>query len=186
MRLGLSMTYSTRHRPLLDSFRGGNELMKIAEYYNYFRDYDPAVGRYLQSDPILGYGASPEFGPRFLRYLDNTFPQVLATYSYAVSSPLRFDDPTGLNPWDWIKCMCYTHRIGEGMKECEKECPKTAPIEDWMKFVRKYGKGPGLKNDPDIDCACTKAGDEVCSKWLSSCSSAPYGGWRGPRPSGGR
>ncbi|MCL4689023.1 MAG: hypothetical protein KJ007_10660, partial [Burkholderiales bacterium] len=36
MRLGLSMTYSTRHRPLLDSFRGGNELMKIAEYYNYF------------------------------------------------------------------------------------------------------------------------------------------------------
>src|SRR3970040_841886 len=25
---------------------------RVTEYYNYFRDYDPAIGRYLHSDPI--------------------------------------------------------------------------------------------------------------------------------------
>ena len=45
--------------------------------YNYFRDYDPATGRYLQSDPIgLGGGVS--------------------TYAYSGSKPLLYRDPFGL------------------------------------------------------------------------------------------
>lgn len=52
--------------------------MKIAEYYNYFRDYDPAIGRYVQSDPIgLGAGVN--------------------TYSYVFSNPLLLEDPYGLD-----------------------------------------------------------------------------------------
>jgi RHS repeat-associated protein len=47
--------------------------------YNYFRDYDPATGRYIESDPIgLTGGAS--------------------TYSYVGSRPLDQADPSGLNP----------------------------------------------------------------------------------------
>lgn len=45
--------------------------------YNYFRDYDPAVGRYPQSDP-MGLRAG------------------VNTYAYVDSSPLMFSDPSGL------------------------------------------------------------------------------------------
>lgn len=45
--------------------------------YNYFRDYDPSTGRYMESDPIgLGGGIS--------------------TYLYAVAAPASFSDPMGL------------------------------------------------------------------------------------------
>lgn len=47
--------------------------------YNYFRDYDPAIGRYIQSDPI-GLLAG------------------LNTYSYVNSNPLTLVDPRGETP----------------------------------------------------------------------------------------
>ncbi len=45
-------------------------------YYNYFRDYDPTTGRYIQSDPLGLYD-----GPN--------------TYSYAHGNPIVYSDPTG-------------------------------------------------------------------------------------------
>ncbi|WP_135607117.1 RHS repeat domain-containing protein, partial [Solemya velesiana gill symbiont] len=45
-------------------------------YYNYFRDYDPSTGRYIQSDPIGLEGG-------------------LNTYLYANANPQRFIDPQG-------------------------------------------------------------------------------------------
>jgi len=46
-------------------------------HYNYFRDYDPAIGRYVQSDPIGLLG-----GPN--------------TYPYALNDPLVLFDALGL------------------------------------------------------------------------------------------
>ena len=45
--------------------------------YNYFRDYEPGTGRYLESDPIGLFGG-------------------LSTYGYAFQEPLNFSDPLGL------------------------------------------------------------------------------------------
>ena len=49
-------------------------------HYNYFRDYEPATGRYVESDPVgLGGGVS--------------------TYGYVGGNPLAFVDPSGLVKW---------------------------------------------------------------------------------------
>jgi RHS repeat-associated protein len=49
-------------------------------FQNFHRDYDPAVGRYIESDPIGLAGGS------------------YSTYSYAGSDPLSNSDPSGLAP----------------------------------------------------------------------------------------
>jgi len=52
-------------------------LAELGLNYNYFRDYDPDIGRYLQSDPIGLAGG-------------------INTYVYANNNPLRYVDPSGL------------------------------------------------------------------------------------------
>jgi RHS repeat-associated protein len=51
----------------------------VGLHYNYFRDYDPAVGRYVESDPIGLKGG-------------------LDTYGYVGGDPLSLVDPLGLVP----------------------------------------------------------------------------------------
>ena len=66
-----SLTYNLR-------FSGQYSLSESGLYYNYFRDYDPQMGRYIESDPIGLRGGS------------------YATYSYVAGNPISRIDPLGL------------------------------------------------------------------------------------------
>jgi RHS repeat-associated protein len=60
-------------------------------HYNYFRDYDPSTGRYIESDPIgLGGG--------------------LNTFGYAYGNPLKYSDPKGLTPA--AAGLCFIPGVG--------------------------------------------------------------------------
>jgi RHS repeat-associated protein len=54
------------------------QLSPYAEHYNYFRDYDPVIGRYVESDPIGLRGG-------------------LNSFAYVENSPLLLLDRRGLD-----------------------------------------------------------------------------------------
>ncbi len=123
-------------------------------HYNYFRDYDPAVGRYVESDPIGLVGG-------------------IATYSYGLSNPAMEVDKQGLivsfgnffmkklQQWwsrcnskeeQWCKDLCVeTNRI---YVSCRARVIKVKEIWDGVevpKVVRKFP--PSCRcDDPETYC----------------------------------
>jgi RHS repeat-associated protein len=65
-------------------------------HYNYFRDYDPAVGRYVQSDPLSVREHAQEAIFRARTYQSR--PGNWSNFAYSLDNPLTYSDPTGLVP----------------------------------------------------------------------------------------
>jgi RHS repeat-associated protein len=80
--LGVTTKYNLR-------FPGQYYDMETGTYYNYFRDYDPLLGRYGQSDPIGLSGG-------------------INTYTYVKARPLMLIDPNGLTSVDLNKPAPWT------------------------------------------------------------------------------
>jgi RHS repeat-associated protein len=93
--------------------------------YNYFRDYDPQTGRYVQPDPL---GVIPTGVPTSTARLNHL-------YSYVDAAPLAHADPLGLVKWSGTvlyrgigpvtfdvytltsECRCgYKYRVGVSTK----------------------------------------------------------------------
>lgn len=113
-------------------------------HYNYYRDYDPAIGRYMQSDP-LGLLASRNL------------------YDYVGSNPLRDSDSRGLAPdsvcvanafWKNYQDMKAANTINaDKYFHCKSNCEGARCSKDAWKLCRDFSDGRewfdmNVKRDP--------------------------------------
>ncbi|HFB65733.1 MAG TPA: hypothetical protein ENJ60_09360 [Aeromonadales bacterium] len=106
-------------------------------HYNYFRDYDPEIGRYLESDPIgLEAGVS--------------------TYGYTLQNPINHTDPNGLttiagcaNPVNAPACAAAGIRGSRAVNTTIKVIPRIIASSD------------SEKCDDNDDDECKKLNEDV-------------------------
>jgi RHS repeat-associated protein len=119
--------------------------------YNYFRDYDAAIGRYVESDPIGLVGG-------------------LNTYAYANQNPGSEFDLFGLVPGAPIGIPRNCER--EDWKFCEEQCFPKRVVGCYLSLVRKLkrmrnGRLFWLYEKQSVNCNCED--DNICKREPAVC-----------------
>ena len=113
---------------------------ETGNHYNYFRDYDPKIGRYVESDPIGLEGG-------------------LNTYAYVAGRPLVFVDRYGLEGDGPSACRYYEERCKNS-----GECAGDSYACGAGKCCASFG------DNPSSNCTrrCLIDYDRTCSRYSGS------------------
>ena len=83
------------------TFTGHERDFSTGNDYMHARHYRSDIGRFQSMDPAFGNPAKPQ-----------------TRYAYVLGNPMRYSDPTGLGPWDWVRSLFNrddsVHDIGAG------------------------------------------------------------------------
>ena len=122
-------------------------------HHNGFRPYDPAIGRYLQADPV-GLAVSSN------------------QYGYVDSNPLSYIDPLGLAKTKtkgyWANCSQKDWEL------CEKECAprRVVSCKRWWYVATEIVGGEvvkGYKPAPQPSCNCEEDRN-ICERNPKTCA----------------
>jgi len=94
-------------------------------HYNYMRDYNPVVGRYIETDP-LNLGTIRLLFPTRTEPLETLFkvtPCSQNLFVYVVDNPVKLSDPDGLAAFGEI-LECHTYRFAP-----DSCCPSGGRLE---------------------------------------------------------
>jgi RHS repeat-associated protein len=149
----------TTPEPTLLRFPGQYADAETALNQNEFRDYDPTIGRYVESDPVGLAGG-------------------INTYSYAVNDPDSEVDPVGLQALPWSQALPWgllldllNNYLSKNpprvprMYACNARCPTvptTCPPAVCPEIVTGYGVAKSLADA--VKAARSDANDKVPPK----------------------
>jgi RHS repeat-associated protein len=146
---GVGFTYNPR-------FPGQYFDAETGLHYNYFRDYDPATGRYVESDPIgldgglntYGYGlANP------IKYTDS-----LALEVFVCGRPADLPFPMGMSNHEWL----LTDTAEAGMGRAGGGVPAQNGESDFFGVPVEVVDHTGQSTEENSHCDHVQNVDEDC------------------------
>lgn len=147
--------------------------MTFGSHYNYFRDYEPQTGRYIESDPIGLSGGISTYGYVTANPLSKFDPRGLFSFYSSCSQQQRVEITSAMV--DLMKDLTLKCAAG-AVSSCGSQCEACEDYKDILKFFTMSAKFSCQSNatcgqvsvngdtwinpgafDPNGTCGCLKA-----------------------------